>query len=65
MGWLVLPRSFGGGSLTSRQQGRVKTGDRRVKRGRYNRLLLAESHLTRWLFGTLLGWMARLPVRAG
>ena len=58
MGWLVLPRSFGGGSLTSRQQGRVK-------RGRYNRLLLAESHLTRWLFGTLLGWMARLPVRAG
>jgi len=40
--------------LTSLQQRLVKTGGRLVKRGRYYWLLLAEGHLTRRLFGTML-----------
>ena len=42
-------------SLTSWQQRLVNTGGRFIKHARYYRLLLAESHLTRRLFGGMLG----------
>ena len=41
-------------SLTSLQQRLVKTGGRLVKHARYYWLLLAESHLTRRLFGGMV-----------
>ena len=41
-------------SLTSLQQRLVKTGGRLVRHARYYWLLLAESHLTRRLFGSML-----------
>jgi len=47
--------------LTSLQQRLVKTS---VKHARYW-LLLAESHLTRWLFGGMLRRIVTLPVPAG
>jgi len=40
-------------------------GGRLVKHARYYWLLLAESHLTRRLFASLLGQIAGLPVPAG
>ncbi len=43
---LVLPKRIDNWSLTSLQQ-------RLVKHARYYWLLLAESHLTRWLFGVV------------
>jgi hypothetical protein len=52
-------------SLTSLQQRLVKTGGRLVKHARYYWLLLAESHLTRGLFGSILRRMEALPVPAG
>ncbi len=56
-------------SLTSLQQRLVKTGGRLTKHARYFWLLLAESHLTRPLFGTMLRrgpeGTAALPVPAG
>jgi hypothetical protein len=36
-----------------------------VKHARYYWLLLAEGHLTRRLFGAMLGWIALLPVPTG
>ena len=45
-------------SLTTLQQRLVKTGGRLVKHALYPRLLLAESHLTRRLFGAMLGRIA-------
>jgi hypothetical protein len=48
---LVLPKRINGWSSTSLQQRLVKTGGRLLKHARYCRLLLAESHLTRRLFG--------------
>jgi hypothetical protein len=48
---LVLPRKIENWSLTSLQQRLVKTGGRLIKQARYYRLLLAESQLTRRLFG--------------
>ncbi|HYB61285.1 MAG TPA: hypothetical protein VEH50_07385 [Methylomirabilota bacterium] len=50
-------------SLTSLQQGSVKTGGRLVKHARYYWLLLGESHLTRRLFGTMLRriWALQVP----
>jgi hypothetical protein len=51
---LVLPKGIGTWSLTSLQQRLVKTGGRLVKNTRYYWLLLAESHLTRRLFGSTL-----------
>ena len=51
---LALPRAIGNWSLTSLQQRLVKTGGRLVKHARYYWLLLAESHLTRRLFGGML-----------
>jgi len=62
---LVLPRRIDAWSLTSSQQRLVKTGGRLIKHARYDWLLLAESHLTRRLFGALLGRIAALPSPVG
>ena len=62
---LALPAPIGKWSLTSLQQRVVKTGGRLIKHARYYWLLLAESHLTRRLFGTMLRRIAMLPVPAG
>jgi hypothetical protein len=44
------------------QQRLVKTGGRPVKHARYYWLLSAEGHLTRRLFGAMVGRIAALPV---
>ena len=62
---LVLPKRIDHWSLTSLQQRLVKTGGRLVKHARYYWLLLAESHLTRRLFGAMLGRIAALSSPAG
>jgi hypothetical protein len=62
---LVLPRRIGSWTLTSLQQRLAKTGGRLIKHARYYWLLLAESHLTRRLFGAMLGRIAALPSPAG
>ena len=62
---LVLPQRIGSWSLTSLQQRLVKTGGRLVKHARYYWLLLAESHLTRRLFGSMLLRIAGLSLPAG
>jgi hypothetical protein len=51
--------------LTSLQQRLVKTGGRLVKHARYYWLLLAESHLTRRLFGSMVRRIAALPLPTG
>jgi hypothetical protein len=51
--------------LTSLQQRLVKTGGRLIKHARYYWLLLAESHLTRRLFASMLRRAEALPVPAG
>jgi hypothetical protein len=60
---LVLPTRIDTWSLTSLQQRLVKTGGRLVKHARYYWLLLAESHLTRRLFGSMLQriWALHVP----
>ena len=60
---LVLPRRIEKWSLSSLQQRLVKTGGRLIKQARYFWLLLAESHLTRRLFGSMVRRIAALPVR--
>ena len=62
---LVLPKRIDAWSLTSLQQRLVKTGGRLIKHARYYCLLLAESHLTRRLFGTMLRRIWALPVATG
>ena len=62
---LVLPTRIDHWSLTSVQQRLVKTGGRLVKHARYYWLLLAESHLTRRLFGAMLRRIWALPVPSG
>jgi len=62
---LVLPRRIENWSLTSLQQRLVKTGGRLVKHARYYWLLLAESHLTRRLFGSIVRRIATLPLPTG
>jgi len=62
---LVLPRRIEKWSLTSLQQRLVKTGGRLVKHARYYWLLLAESHLTRRLFGSMVRRIEALPLPAG
>jgi hypothetical protein len=62
---LALPREIGKWSLTCLQQRLVKTGGRLIKHACYYWLLLAESHLTRRLFGGILGKVAALPPPAG
>jgi hypothetical protein len=60
---LVLPKKIDHWSLTSLQQRLVKTGGRLVKHARYYWLLLAEGHLTRRVFGSILRriWALSLP----
>jgi hypothetical protein len=53
------------GFLKVLQQRLVKTGGRLVKHARYYWLLLAESHLTRRLFGAMLRRIWALPVPIG
>jgi hypothetical protein len=62
---LALPRKIGNWSLTSLQQRLVKTGGRLVKHARYYWLLLAEGHLNRRLFGSMLRMIAALPLPDG
>ena len=62
---LVLPKRIDNWSLTSLQQRRVRTGGRLVKHARYYWLLLAESHLTRRLFASMLRRIWALPVPTG
>jgi hypothetical protein len=62
---LALPKGIGNWSLTSLQQRLVKTGGRLIKHARYYWLLLAESHLTRRLFGGMLRRIVTLPSPAG
>jgi hypothetical protein len=62
---LALPKAVCNWSLTTLQQRLVKTGGRLLKHARYYWLLLAESHLTRRLFGAMLGKIAALPSPAG
>jgi hypothetical protein len=47
------------------QQRLVKTGGRLIKHARYYWRLLAESHLTRRLFGAMVGRIESLPLPAG
>jgi hypothetical protein len=61
----VLPRRLDSWSFTNLQQMLVKTVGRLVKHARYYWLLLAESLLTRRLFGAMLCRIARLPVPSG
>ena len=62
---MALPRRINKWSLTSLQQRLVKTGGRLVKHARYYWLLLAESHLTRRLFGSMVRRIEALPVPSG
>jgi hypothetical protein len=62
---LVLPKRIESWSLTSLQQRLVKTGGRLIQHARYFWLLLAESHLTRRLFGSMVQRIWALPVPAG
>jgi len=62
---LTLPKAVANWSLTSLQQRLVKTGGRLIKHARYYWLLLAESHLTRRLFRSMLWRIARLTSPAG
>ena len=57
----LVPKRIDAWSLTSLQQRLVKTGGRLVKHARYYWLLLAESHLTRRLFGMNLRRIWALP----
>ena len=61
----MLPKRVDSWSLTSLQQRLVKTGGRLVKHAGYYWLLLAESHLTRRLFGAMLRRIWALPVPTG
>ncbi|MCH8267800.1 MAG: transposase [Acidobacteria bacterium] len=62
---LDWPREIGNWSLTSLQQRLVKTGGRLIKHARYYWLLLAESHLTRRLFASMLRRIDGLPLPSG
>jgi hypothetical protein len=62
---LVLPARIDNWSLTSLQQRLVKTGGRLVRHARYYWLLLAESYLTKRLFGSMLRRIWALPVPTG
>jgi hypothetical protein len=62
---LVLPKRIDNWTLTSLQQRLAKAGGRLVKHARYYWLHLAESHLTRRLFGSMVRRIASLPLPAG
>ena len=59
---LVLPKGVEKWSQTSLQQRLVKTGGRLVKHARYYWLLLAESHMTRRLFASMVRRIEALPL---
>lgn len=59
---LVLPQKIGNWSLTSLQQRLVTTGGRLIKHARYYWLLLAESHMTRRLFASMVRRIEALPL---
>ena len=61
----MLPKRIDNWSLTSLQQPLVKTGGRLVKHPRHYWLLLAEGHLTRQRFGSMLRMIAALPLPNG
>jgi hypothetical protein len=62
---LLLPKKIENWSLTSLQQRLVKTGGRLVKHARYYLSVLAESHLTRRLFGSMVRRIEALAVASG
>jgi hypothetical protein len=62
---LALPKRIENSSLTSLQQRLVKTGGRLVKHARYYWLLLAGSHLTKQLFGSMVRRVSVLSLPAG
>ena len=62
---LVLPKKIENWSLTSLQQRLVKTGGRLVKHARYYWLRLAESQLTRRLFGSMVRRIDALAAATG
>ena len=62
---LALAQRIKNWSLTRLQQRLVKSGGRLVRHARYYWLLLAESPLTRRLFGSMLRRIAALPSPAG
>jgi len=57
-------QGIGNWSLTSLQQRVVKTDGRLIRHAPYYWLLLAESHLTRRLFGGMLGNVAHANIRS-
>ena len=59
---LGLPKRIDKWSLTSLQQRLVTTGGRPMKHARFYWLFLAESHLTRRLFGAMLRRIERLTL---
>ncbi len=61
----MLPKKIKNWSLTSLQQRLVNTGGRLIKHARYYWLMLAESHLTRRLFGSMVRRIDALAVPAG
>ena len=62
---LALPQRIGNWSLRSLQQRLVKTGGRLAKHARYYWLLLAEGHLSRRLFSSMLRTISALPLPDG
>ena len=61
----MLPKRLDNWSLTSLQHRLVKTGARLVKHARYYWLMLAESHLTRRLFGSMVRRIDALALASG
>jgi hypothetical protein len=59
---LVRPRKIDSWPVTSSQHRLVKTGERLVKHACYYWLLLAESRLTRRLFGAIAQRIELLPL---
>jgi len=61
----MLPKNIENWSLTSLQRRLVKTGGRLVKHARHYWLMLAESHLTRRVFGGMVWRIDALAVATG
>jgi hypothetical protein len=61
----ALPDRIRNWSLTSLQQRLVKAAGRLVRDARYYWMLLAEGHLSRRLFGSMLRMIAALPLPDG
>jgi hypothetical protein len=61
----LLSKKIENWSLTSLRKRLVKTGGRLVKHARYYWLMLAESHLTRRLFGSMVRRIDALAVTTG